>query len=83
MAGNLFVTPNSFDPVEARRETNFTYRLLSWIYPAFRLPFPNLVIPADDLAMAMVQVCVQKHRKWGGPILENRDIRAMVESVLA
>jgi hypothetical protein len=43
-------------PVEARKEPNFSYRLLRWIYPAFRLPFPNLVIRSKDLASAMVDM---------------------------
>jgi uncharacterized protein YbjT (DUF2867 family) len=66
-------------PVEPRKEPNFSYRLLRVIYPAFRVLFPNQVIRADDLARAMVDAAL---RKTGGPgalILENRDIRAMVE----
>ena len=35
-------------PVEARKEPNFSYRLLRAIYPFFRLVFPNQVIRADD-----------------------------------
>ena len=45
-------------PVEPRKEPNFTYRLLRGIYPVFRVVFPNQVIPADDLAKAMVDVVV-------------------------
>jgi uncharacterized protein YbjT (DUF2867 family) len=41
-------------PVEPRKEPNFSYRLLRAIYPAFRVLFPNQVIPADDLARAML-----------------------------
>jgi uncharacterized protein YbjT (DUF2867 family) len=66
-------------PVEPRKEPNLSYRLLRVIYPAFRVLFPNQVIPADDLARAMVAVAVQETGKPGGLILENRDIRAMVE----
>lgn len=66
-------------PVEPRKEPNFSYRLLRVIYPVFRALFPNQVIPADDLARAMVDVTVQETGKPGGLILENRDIRAMVE----
>jgi uncharacterized protein YbjT (DUF2867 family) len=65
-------------PVEPRKEPNFSYRLLRAIYPAFRALFPNQVIPADDLARAMVEVVVNGARPPGGPIFENRDIRAMV-----
>jgi len=68
-------------PVEPRKEPNFSYRLLRAIYPAFRLLFPNQVIRADDLARAMVDVSVRGTGERGGLVLENRDIRAMVESL--
>jgi uncharacterized protein YbjT (DUF2867 family) len=68
-------------PVEPRKEPNFSYRLLRTIYPAFRALFPNQVIRADDLARAMVDVVVSETRQRGGPVFENRDIRAMVESL--
>src|ERR1700741_3465316 len=67
-------------PVEPRKEPNFSYRLLRAIYPAFRLLFPNQVIRADDLARAMVNIAVQGTGEPGGLVLENRDMRAMVES---
>jgi uncharacterized protein YbjT (DUF2867 family) len=67
-------------PVEPRKEPNFSYRLLRVIYPAFRVLFPDQVIPADDLARAMVNVAVRETRETGGPVFENRDIRAIVES---
>jgi hypothetical protein len=41
--------------------------------------FPNQVIPADDLARAMVDVAVQETRETGGKVFENRDIRALVK----
>src|SRR5271168_1917735 len=65
-------------PVEPRKEPNLTYRLLRAIYPVFQLLFPNQVIRADDLARAMVDVALRRTRERGGPVLENRDIRAMV-----
>jgi uncharacterized protein YbjT (DUF2867 family) len=67
-------------PVEPRKEPNFGYRLLRAIYPAFRVLFPNQVIPADDLARAMVDVVVHRTGEPGGLVFENRDIRAMVRS---
>src|SRR5712671_154115 len=45
-------------PVRPRTEPNFSYRLLRSIYPAFRVPFPNLVVRADELAHAMVAAAV-------------------------
>jgi len=68
--------PAHIYPVEPRKEPNFSYRLLRWIYPAFRLLFPNQVIRADDLARAMVNV-IQGSDKRPSMIFENRDIRAM------
>jgi uncharacterized protein YbjT (DUF2867 family) len=68
-------------PVEPRKEPNFSYRMLRTIYPAFRLLFPNRVIRADDLARAMVGAVVTGTGKRGGPVFENRDIRAMIESL--
>jgi uncharacterized protein YbjT (DUF2867 family) len=67
-------------PVQPRKEPNFSYRLLRAIYPAFQLPFPNLVIRADDLAHAMVDVSIEGtvHETR---VFENRDIRAMVKPV--
>jgi uncharacterized protein YbjT (DUF2867 family) len=67
-------------PVEPRKEPNFSYRLLRRIYPAFRVLFPNQVIRADDLARAMVDVVVGGMGQHG-PVFENRDIRALVESL--
>jgi uncharacterized protein YbjT (DUF2867 family) len=67
-------------PVEPRKEPNVSYRLLRVIYPAFRLLFPNQVIRADDLARVMVDAAVRGTPQHPGPILENRDIRAMVAS---
>jgi uncharacterized protein YbjT (DUF2867 family) len=67
-------------PVEPRKEPNFGYRLLRGIYPVFRVLFPNQVIRADDLARAMVDVTVRGRGEHGGVVLENRDIRAMVNA---
>jgi uncharacterized protein YbjT (DUF2867 family) len=67
-------------PVEPRKEPNFTYRLMRTMYPVFRAVFPNQVIRADDLARAMVDVAVQETGEPRTLVLENRDIRAMVES---
>ncbi len=67
-------------PVEPRKEPNFSYRLLRAIYPAFRVLFPNQVIPADDLARAMVDVAVRESKGTESLVFENRDIRAMVQT---
>lgn len=68
-------------PVEPRREPNFSYRLLRAVYPVFRVLFPNQVIRADDLGRAMVDVALSETAESRSLVLENRDIRAMVESL--
>jgi len=68
--------PGYIYPIEPRKEPNFSYRLLRWIYPAFRLMFPNLVIRSDDLARAMVDVAVQRTGERQSVVFENRDIKA-------
>jgi hypothetical protein len=67
--------------VQPRKEPNFSYRLLRAVYPVFRLLFPNQVIRADELAWAMVDVVLQQTQERQGLVFENRDIRAMVESI--
>jgi uncharacterized protein YbjT (DUF2867 family) len=69
-------------PVEPRKEPNFNYRLLRAIYPAFRVLFPNQVIPADNLAMAMVDVVVRETAESQCKVFENRDILALVKTLL-
>src|SRR6266478_181026 len=67
-------------PVKPRAEPNFSYRLLRAIYPVFRRLFPNQVIPADDLARAMVDVAVRGKSERESVVLENRAIRAITGS---
>jgi uncharacterized protein YbjT (DUF2867 family) len=67
-------------PVEPRKEPNFSYRLLRWIYPAFRVAFPNLVIRSDDLAKSMVNVVFQGTGERQSLIFENRDIKGLAHA---
>jgi uncharacterized protein YbjT (DUF2867 family) len=68
-------------PVEPRKEPNFSYRLLRWMYPAFRTLFPNQVIRSDDLANAMIDVAVRGAGAREDLVFENRDIRAIAASL--
>jgi uncharacterized protein YbjT (DUF2867 family) len=68
-------------PVEPRKEPNFSYRALRAVYPVFSRLFPNQVIRADDLARAMVDVVVNRTGVAPSWVLENRDIRVLVESL--
>lgn len=67
-------------PVEPRREPTFGYRALRAIYPVFRRLLPNQVIRADDLARAMVDMALGGAETGRALVLENRDIRALVDS---
>jgi uncharacterized protein YbjT (DUF2867 family) len=68
-------------PVAPRTEPTASYRLLRAIYPVFRLVLPNQVIPADDLARAMVDTALHGvEADSRAVVLENRDIRALVAS---
>jgi uncharacterized protein YbjT (DUF2867 family) len=78
--GLYLFRPAYIYPVEPRKEPNFSYRLLRAIYPVFRALFPNQVVRADDLAEAMVDVVVGAAGERRTLVLENRDIRALVES---
>lgn len=51
------------------------------IYPVFRVLFPNQVIRADDLGQVMVDITTSETSKSRSLVFENRDIRAMVESL--
>ena len=66
-------------PVEPRKEPNFSYRLLRSVYPVFQILFPNQVIRADDLARSMVDAAIRTGAGTERVILENRDIRSMVD----
>jgi uncharacterized protein YbjT (DUF2867 family) len=66
-------------PVEPRKEPTLSYRLLRFLYPVFRVLFPNRVIRADDLARVMVDAAVRGTADRPGPIFENDDIREMTK----
>jgi uncharacterized protein YbjT (DUF2867 family) len=68
-------------PVEPRKEPNFSYRFMRGIYPVFRALFPNQVIRADDLAHAMVGVVAARTGAAPTRVFENRDIRALIQSL--
>ncbi len=79
---NVYIfRPSYIYPVAPRKEPNINYVVLRAIYPAFRVLFPNQVIRADDLARAMVDVAVRRAKERQSSVFENRDIRAMVDSL--
>lgn len=78
--GLYIFRPAYIYPVDPRREPTLGYRLLRAIYPAFRRLFPNQVIRADGLARAMVDVVLDGAGASRRLVLENRDIRELVDS---
>ena len=79
--GVYLFRPAYIYPVEPRKEPNLSYRLLRTVYPVFRVLFPNQVIRADDLARTMVDVALEGIGEQRRLVFENREIRAMVESL--
>ena len=67
-------------PTVPRREPNFAYRVFRAVYPLARLVYPNLGLESTDLARVMVHAALSGTAPPESPILENRDIRALVES---
>ena len=54
--------------------------LLAAGFPRVSGAVPEQVIRADDLVCAMVDTVVSGTGQRGGPVFENRDIRALVAS---
>jgi len=69
--------PGYIYPVTPRREPNLGYRIFRWLYPGLRLLYPNIGIPSDDLARAMVDAGLHGVPDHPSPVLENRGIRAL------
>ena len=69
--------PGYIYPVTPRQEPNLMYRISRFMYPVLRSVYPNIGIPSDDLARAMVIAGLYGTGSHQNPILENRDIRRM------
>ena len=46
--------PGYIYPVTPRKEPNFSYRISRFLYPVLRRVYPNIGIPSENLARAMV-----------------------------
>lgn len=75
--------PGYIYPVETRDEPNLSYRIFRAVYPALRIVYPNVGLPSDDLARAMVHAGLHGTDKHAEPVLENRDIRELAKEVEA
>lgn len=69
--------PGYIYPVVPRKEPNFGYRLIRWLYPVLRPLLPNSSITSKELAQAMLKAALHGTGN-PNPVLENRDIRAFV-----
>lgn len=70
--------PGYIYPVTPRAEPHVLYRIARVLYPLVRRIYPNIGIASDDLARGMVHAGLHGTGAHQSPVLENRDIRALV-----
>jgi uncharacterized protein YbjT (DUF2867 family) len=71
--------PGYIYPSTPRKEPNATYKLMRWLYkPVLSKLYPNIGIPSEDLAAAMVETGLHSGDK---STLENRDIRTIAANL--
>lgn len=63
-------------PSTPRKEPNFSYRLMRFLYPVVKVLYPNGVITSEDLARAIFHTGLHGTKMT---ILENSDIKAIGE----
>ncbi len=73
--------PGYIYPVTPRPEPNLSYRIFRQLYPVIRRVYPNIGIRSDDLARAMFWAGLNGTPRHAPPVLENRDIRRLVEEI--
>ncbi len=73
--------PGYIYPVTKRPEPNIPYRVMRSLYPVARRLYPNIGIPSDDLAKAMLHAGLQGTDGHASPVLENRDIRRLAAEI--
>jgi uncharacterized protein YbjT (DUF2867 family) len=70
--------PGYIYPILPREEPNFSYKLMRYCYPFFRLIYSNGVITSEELANVMFNVAITGYKK---PILENRDMKKLLKDI--
>jgi uncharacterized protein YbjT (DUF2867 family) len=73
--------PGYIYPVTPREEPNFLLRVFRPLWPVLRRIYPDIGVASDDLARAMVHAGLHGTGAHTSPVLENRDIRALVEEI--
>jgi uncharacterized protein YbjT (DUF2867 family) len=69
--------PGYIYPVTPRKEPNLMYTISRFLYPLLSRIYPNIGIPSENLAAAMVKAGLYGTSENDNPILENKDIRNM------
>jgi uncharacterized protein YbjT (DUF2867 family) len=63
--------PGYMHPTKGLKNTLKAYKYLSWLYPVFKVIFPNRVSTLKELGLAMIQVALKGYPK---NIIEVKDI---------
>ncbi len=71
--------PGYIYPVTPRKEPNLMYTISRFLYPILRRVYPNIGIPSENLAAAMVHSGLYGTGENENPVLENKDIRYLDE----
>jgi len=66
--------PGYMHPTKGLKNTLGSYKYLSWLYPFFRVFFPNYVSTLKELGLAMINSCLHGYPK---KILEVADIKLL------
>ncbi|MEJ7740172.1 MAG: NAD(P)H-binding protein [Chitinophagaceae bacterium] len=66
--------PGYIYPVTPRKEPNFSYKVMRWLYPLMKKLYPSGVITSQELVDAMVDIGMNG---GGKRVYENRDIRGV------
>jgi hypothetical protein len=78
---NLYEHSSQSFAVHGRGRNSISATAAAWDLSGVSGAFTNQVIRADDLAQGRGVCCRPENKKHGGPIFENRDIGAVVESL--
>ena len=68
--------PGYMHPTPGLKNTLSYYKYFSWLYPAFRLLFPNYVSTLSEMGRAMINAALYGYEKQ---VLEVRDIVALAK----
>ena len=68
--------PGYMQPTPGLKNTLSYYKYFSWLYPAFRLLFPNYVSTLSEMGRAMINAALYGYEKQ---VLEVRDIVALAK----